>query len=90
MLADPLIIMESEIKPDRLFPVTYAMAGTHDILLDHTRRLEKALVLKNIPNVVSYFPNQGHAFHLIGISDQAKIFWKENLTFLARKSSAVV
>ncbi len=83
MLADPLLILESDAKPDRLFPLTYAMVGTHDILLDDTRRLEKALTSKNIQNTVSYFPNQGHAFHLIGISDQAKIFWHENLAFLA-------
>jgi acetyl esterase len=88
LLADPLLIIESERKQQRLFPVTYAMAGTHDILLDDTRRLEKALIQKNIPNTVSYFPGQGHAFHLLGLGDQAKIFWQENLAFLASKFSA--
>jgi acetyl esterase/lipase len=78
--------MESDKTPDRLFPNTFAMVGTHEILFDDTRRLEKALIQKNIRNTVCYYPNQGHAFHLIGISDQAKIFWKENLAFLARTS----
>lgn len=94
MLADPLVVLElealeSESKPDRLFPLTYAMVGTHDILLDDTRRLEKALNSKHIQNMVSYFPNQGHAFHLLGFSNQAKIFWKENLAFLSRAARAV-
>ena len=84
MLADPLLIMESGLELDRLFPVTYAMAGNHDILVDHTRRLEKVLNSTQIPHQVSYFPGQGHAFHLLGLSKQAGIFWKENLAFLAR------
>ncbi len=83
MLADPLNVLESELSLDRLFPETYAMAGTHDILLDDTRRLETALTKRSIPNKVSYFPGQGHAFHLLGISRQALIFWRENLAFLA-------
>ena len=83
MLADPLLIMESDFKLDRLFPVTYAMAGTRDILLDHTRRLENALHANHIPHQVRYFPGEGHAFHLLGLSRQAGIFWKENLAFLA-------
>ena len=88
ILADPLLIIESEEQPDRLFPHTYAMVGTHDILLDDTRRLEKALTQKAIQNTVSFFPDQGHAFHLLGFSSQAKVFWKENLTFLLRVAAA--
>lgn len=83
MLADPLLILESDSKLDRLFPATYAMAGTRDILLDHTRRLEHALRARHIPHRVRYFPGQGHAFHLLGLSHQARLFWKDNLTFLA-------
>ncbi|RJP85551.1 MAG: alpha/beta hydrolase [Desulfobacteraceae bacterium] len=84
-LADPLLIMESGATPDRPFPLTYAMAGTHDILLNHTQRLEAALTKKNIRNVAQYFPKQGHAFHLLGLSPQAGIFWREHLNFLRRE-----
>ncbi len=84
-LADPLLIMESGMTPDRSFPLTYAMAGTHDILLSHTRRLEAALARKNIRHMTRYFPKQGHAFHLLGISPQAGIFWREHLAFLRRE-----
>jgi len=86
MLADPLLVLESGSTLKRLFPETYAMVGTHDILLDDTRRLEKALISRDIPNTISYFPNQGHAFHLLGLSNQAGLFWRENLDFLARVS----
>jgi acetyl esterase len=89
MLADPLLVMETESQPERMFPETYAMVGTHDILLDDTWRLEKALHHKNSQNMVSYYPDQGHAFHLLGISLQGKIFWKENLAFLARFAGTV-
>jgi acetyl esterase len=82
-LADPLLVLETGGDPDRPFPLTYAMCGTHDILFDDTRRLEKALKKNNIPNVVRYFPKQGHAFHLVGLSRDARIFWRENLKFLS-------
>lgn len=84
-LADPLLIMESEAAPDRPFPLTYAMAGTHDILLSHTRRLEMALAAKNILHTTRYFPKQGHAFHLLGLSPQAGIYWREHLAFLKKE-----
>ncbi len=85
MLADPLRVMESDETPRRKFPMTYAMCGDHDILLDDTRRLEKALIQRNLPHVIRYFPKQGHAFHLLGISPQAAQFWRENLAFLKQQ-----
>jgi acetyl esterase len=84
-LADPLLALESDANPSRQFPLTYAMCGTHDILLDDTKRLERALNQKGLPHVVRYFPNQGHAFHLLGLSRQAGIFWRENLEFLHKQ-----
>lgn len=84
-LADPLLVMESDARPDRPMPTTYAMVGTHDILLDDTRRLEKALDQREIRNVVRYYPNEGHAFHLLGTTPQALDFWRDNLTFLNRE-----
>jgi len=87
-LADPLLIMESEALPDRPFPITYTMAGTHDILHSHTRRLETALSQRYIPHMARYFPKQGHAFHLLGLSTQAGIYWREHLAFLKREITA--
>lgn len=81
-LADPLLIMESDARPARPMPAMYAMVGTDDILLDDTRRLEKALTHRKIRNLVQYYPNQGHAFHLRGTGPQAIQFWRNHLTFL--------
>lgn len=86
ILADPIVILESAMEPDYPFPVTYAMAGAHDILLSHTRRLENALNRRKIRNHTRYFPGQGHAFHLLGISPQAGLFWKDNLAFLHQET----
>ena len=85
VLADPLLVMESDARPDRPMPATYAMVGTHDTLLDDTRRLEKALNQRRIRNLVRYYPNEGHAFHLRGTSRQAIDFWRDHLTFLHRE-----
>lgn len=87
-LADPLIFLESDALPDRPFPITYAMSGAHDILVNDTQRLEKALNDKGIRHVVRYFPKQGHAFHLLGLSRQAMVFWRENITFLKAEMAA--
>ena len=84
-LADPLVILESDIVSDRPMPTVYAMAGTRDILLDDTRRLEKALAKRGIQHKVHYYPKRGHAFHLLGISPEAKNAWRENLEFLSRE-----
>ncbi len=86
-LADPLLIMESNTPPARPLPTLYAMAGTHDILLDDTRRLEAAAKQRGLKNVVRYYAGEGHAFHLLGTSPQALDFWRDNLTFLEREMS---
>ena len=84
-LADPLLVMESNAIAGRPLPSFYAMAGTADILIDDTRRLERALYRRGVRNVVRYYPNQGHAFHLVGTGSQAKEFWHDHLTFLSRE-----
>lgn len=83
-MADPLLILESRANPERPLPFIYAMAGDHDILLSHTQRLEAALQYRNVPHQARYFPRQGHAFHLLGLSPQADIFWREHLTLMRR------
>jgi acetyl esterase len=82
ILADPLLALESGDMPLRPFPMVYAMAGASDIIVDDTRRLEQALKKRGIRHVARYFPRQGHAFHLLGISRQADRLWQDNLDFL--------
>lgn len=82
ILADPLLVMESGDMTSRPFPLVYAMAGASDIIVDDTRRLEQALKKRGVRHAVRYFPRQGHAFHLLGISRQADLFWRDNLDFI--------
>ncbi len=84
-MADPLCIIESQTLPARPFPTVYAMVGTHDILLNDTQRLEKALIKKSVKHNVNFFQKEGHAFHLMGFSKQAMVFWKQHLAFLRRE-----
>ncbi|RJP42014.1 MAG: alpha/beta hydrolase [Desulfobacteraceae bacterium] len=87
ILADPLLVLESNITEARPFPSVYAMSGNSDIIVDDTRRLEGALKKRGIRHAARYFPRQGHAFHLLGISRQADLFWQDNLDFLGRWGS---
>ncbi len=82
ILADPLLVLESREISMRPFPLVYAICGTSDILLEDTRRLEQALKKRGIRHVARYYPKQGHAFHLLGVSRQADRFWRDNLDFL--------
>lgn len=82
ILADPLLALESGDMTSRPFPLVYAMAGASDIIVDDTRRLEQALKKRGVRHAVRYFPRQGHAFHLLGISRQADLFWRDNLDFI--------
>lgn len=88
MLADPLLMLESKDPEVRPFPAVYAMSGTRDILLDDTRRLEQALKNRHIRHMVRYFSNEGHAFHLMGLSRQIPAFWQENLRFLETETAS--
>jgi acetyl esterase/lipase len=84
-LADPLLVMESNASAVRPLPAFYAMAGTADILVEDTRRLENALNRRGVRNEVRYFPKEGHAFHLIGIGAGSNEFWRDHLIFLNRE-----
>ncbi|MDI6796534.1 MAG: alpha/beta hydrolase [Desulfatibacillaceae bacterium] len=84
-LADPLLIMESDALPDRPFPSVFAMVGTRDILLDDTKRLEQALIIKNMDHLARYYQGEGHAFQAIPWRKQAMQFWRDNFEFLAQR-----
>ena len=83
-LADPLLILESEARPERPFPLVFAMVGDRDILLSDTRRLETALSGREAPHEVKYYPGVGHAFHMLKGNSQSKRFWGDNFSFLRR------
>jgi acetyl esterase len=84
-LADPLLILEADAAFDRPFPSVFAMVGTRDILLDDTKRLEQALIKKNVDHLARYYDGEGHAFQAIPWRRQAMNFWRDNFEFLAQR-----
>ena len=81
-LADPLVLLESDAKPDRSLPAVFAMAGTDDPLLEDTRRLEAALKKKNAINEVRYYEGEEHVFHFLNWRSQSLTFWDDCWRFL--------
>ncbi len=83
-LADPLLLFERGLPPDRPLPAYYALVGTHDPLLDDTRRLKAALDRLDALCEVRYYPRQWHGFHLLLGHPIARRSWREQDEFLAR------
>lgn len=86
-LADPLSVLESEVKSERPFPRTYASVGTADPILDDTRRLERALHKRGVEHHVSYFPGEPHGFHALLFRRAARDAWRETFAFLGTRSA---
>lgn len=84
---------QSEAEPSvsntlgwRPLPPFFAPVGTHDPLLDDTRRLEKALARLRVPCEARYYPDEIHAFHALVWRRQARLCWRDALAFLDRYS----
>ncbi len=88
-LADPLRVLEDPAaRFDRELPPFFAPVGTRDPLLDDTRRLEKALALRNVPCEARYYPGGIHAFHAMVWDPAARRCWRDALGFLDRAMRA--
>ena len=83
-LADPILLLESELPPKRPLPPMMSFVGTKDPILDDTRRLETALRRRDIPHEVVYYPKAVHGFHLAVWTKNAKDCWKRQLDFIDR------
>ena len=81
-LADPLVVLESDRRPDRPLPPMFAFAGTKDPLLDDTRRLGRALERRGVHNEIRIYPGEIHAFHAMLWRRQAWQCWRETFAFL--------
>jgi acetyl esterase len=81
-LADPLLILESGMRPDRALPMFYAPVGTKDPVLDDTRRLKAALDRLGAPCRAAYFKGEPHAFHALLLHPNARRCWKETFEIL--------
>lgn len=83
-LADPLVVLERGGPFERALPPFFAPVGTKDILLDDTRRLEKALAARGVPCEARYYPGGVHAFHAFVWQARARQCWRDAISFLDR------
>ncbi|KAG5363280.1 Carboxylesterase NlhH [Yarrowia sp. B02] len=83
-LANPLLILESDVQPDRHLPAFFATCGTKDILIYDTKRLIPALKKHGAVAEAVYYPGEGHAFQAMVFKKQAKNCWADELRFTKR------
>ncbi len=81
-LADPLIMLESELELERELPPFFAFAGTKDPILDDTRRLEQALTARGVHCDTRFYPGEVHAFHAFVWREAARRCWRHQFEFL--------
>ncbi len=89
-LADPLLIIESELSPERPLPPMFALGSTGDPLVDDTRRLADALRRRGVYVEAPVFDGPGHGFHLMTWERDYKAAWAQKGEFLARVESGSV
>ncbi len=83
-LADPLVLLERGIRPDRPLPPFMVTCGTKDPLIDDAQRLEAALERLGVECETHYYPGEMHAFHALVWRPSARIFWRDTYSFLER------
>jgi acetyl esterase len=81
-LADPLVLLERGVAPERPLPAFFAAVGTRDPILDDTRRLAAALVKLGVPHRVEYYPGELHAFHALFWRQNARHYWAHVSEFI--------
>ncbi|MBX5483418.1 MAG: alpha/beta hydrolase fold domain-containing protein [Myxococcaceae bacterium] len=80
--ADPLVLLERGIPPERPLPAFFAPCGTRDPLLDDTRRLAAAVERLGGKVRARYYPGELHAFHAFLFRRNARACWRELFDFL--------
>lgn len=86
-LADPLVMLESDLQLERELPPFLAFAGTRDPILDDTRRLETALRARGVHCEAEYYQGEVHAFHAFVWRDAARRCWQRQFDFLDQHAS---
>ena len=81
-LADPLVLLESEVASVRRLPPVFAPVGSHDPIKDDTRRLAAALTRRGIRCDAPVYQGEHHAFHAFRFRPQARRAWHDTFTFL--------
>ena len=86
-LANPLVLLESEVEPRRPLPPFFAPVGTKDPILDDTRRLERALARRGVACETTYYPGEPHAFYAFVFRENARRCWADAYRFVERCTS---
>ena len=81
-LADPLVVLERGLAPDRPLPPFFIPVGTKDPVLDDSRRLKSALDRLGASSEIRYYEGEVHAFHAFVWRKNAQQCWKDTFTFL--------
>lgn len=81
-LADPLVVVERQARPQRPLPPFFMTVGTKDPLLDDTRRFAAALEGLGVDHRALYYPGEPHAFQAFLWRAQARQSWVETWRFL--------
>ena len=84
-LADPLLVFEQGLKPERKLPAFFVPVGTGDILLQDTQRLGAAFQGLGVDHATRYYPREPHAFHAFIWRKNALACWKETFDFLSAR-----
>lgn len=86
-LADPLLVYESGVQPERPIPPHFIPCGIYDPLLVDTTRLAKALRARGVDAEDAHY--QGvHAFHAFVFRPEARRCWSDTHAFLEKRLKA--
>ena len=81
-LVDPVVVLESQVLPVRDLPTFFIPVGMLDPILQDSRRLEQALLKREVPCYARYYADVGHAFFVMIWKPEAKQYWKDVFAFL--------
>ncbi len=81
-LADPLLVLESDVELDRPLPAFFAPVGTRDPLIDDHRRLAVALARRGVVHEAPEYAGEPHAFHALMFRANARRCWRDAFAFL--------
>ena len=83
-LADPLLLLEQGLSPQRPLPPFMAAVGGADPLLDDTLRLKRALNALDAECDAPVYENEMHAFFALVWRRRAQRCWRDMYAFLDR------
>lgn len=83
-LADPLLVLESDLAPARALPPFFAPVGTWDPLVEDSERLAVALARRGVACEAKLYARQVHAFHAFVLHPAARRCWSDIYRFLDR------